>query len=431
MNYLNLSKEKLKEVEIDLKKEYEKLKSLNLNLDMSRGKPSPEQTNLSLGLLDAIKSNDSLISDSGIDCKNYGTLDGLPEMKKIFSEILEIDENNIIVGGNSSLSMMFDTISYFITHGVLDDKPWSTYQNSQNKIKFLCPSPGYDRHFAILDFFNIEPIVIPMTKTGPDMDTIEKLVNTDETIKGIWCVPKYSNPQGITYSDETVERFSKLKPKATDFRIFWDNAYAIHDLTETPDKLLNLMELCKKNHSENLPIMFCSTSKITFPGSGVAAVGASSENINYLKKMYSFKTIGYDKINQLRHVRYFKNFENLKSHMKKHRAILKPKFDIVLSSLENNFSDNKIVSWIKPNGGYFVSIDVATGCAKKTVKLCKDLGLILTPAGSTLPKKFDPNDSNIRIAPSYPSIDELIKAMDVLCLCIKLAFCEKNLSEND
>lgn len=431
MNYLNLSKEKLKEIEIDLKKEYEKLKSLNLNLDMSRGKPSPEQTELSLGLLDTIKSSDCLISESRIDCKNYGTLDGLPEMKKIFSEILEIDENNIIVGGNSSLSMMFDTISYFMTHGVLNSKPWSTYQNGQNKIKFLCPSPGYDRHFAILDFFNIEPIVVPMTKTGPDMDLIEKLVKKDETIKGIWCVPKYSNPQGITYSDETVERFSRLKPKAADFRIFWDNAYAIHDLTKTPDKLSNLMKLCKKNRSENLPIMFCSTSKITFPGSGVAAVGASSDNINYLKKMYSFKTIGYDKINQLRHVRYFKNFENLKSHMEKHRAILKPKFDIVLNSLENNFSDNKIVSWQKPNGGYFISIDVTKGCAKKTVELCKDLGLILTPAGSTFPKKFDPNDSNIRIAPSYPSLDELRKAINVLCLCIKLAFCEKNLSEND
>lgn len=431
MNYLNLPKEKLKEIEIDLKKEYEKLKFLNLNLDMSRGKPSPEQTNLSLGLLDTIKSCDSLISDSGIDCKNYGTLDGLPEMKKIFSKILEIDENNIIVGGNSSLSMMFDTISYFMTHGVLGSKPWSFYQNGQNKIKFLCPSPGYDRHFAILDFFNIEPIVVPMTKTGPDMDLIEKLVKKDETIKGIWCVPKYSNPQGITYSDETVERFSKLKPKSSDFRIFWDNAYAIHDLTKTPDKLSNLMELCKKNHSENLPIMFCSTSKITFPGSGVAAVGASSDNINYLKKMYSFKTIGYDKINQLRHVRYFKNFENLKSHMEKHKNILKPKFDIVLNSLENNFVHNKIVSWQKPNGGYFVSIDVAKGCAKKTVELCKNLGLILTPAGSTFPKKFDPNDSNIRIAPSYPSLDELRKAMDILCLCIKLAFCEKILSDKD
>lgn len=431
MNYLNLSKKKLKEVEIDLKKEYEKLKSLNLNLDMSRGKPSPKQTNLSLALLDTIKSSDSLISDSGIDCKNYGTLDGLPEMKKIFSKILEIDENNIIVGGNSSLSMMFDTISYFMTHGVLGSKPWTSYQNDCKNIKFLCPSPGYDRHFAILDFFNIEPIVIPMLKTGPDMGLIEKLISEDETIKGIWCVPKYSNPQGITYSDEAVKRFSKLKPKASDFRIFWDNAYAIHDLTETPDELLNLMELCKKNHSENLPIMFCSTSKITFPGAGVAAVGASVDNINHLKKMYSFKTIGYDKINQLRHVRYFKNFENLKTHMGKYRAILKPKFDIVLSSLENNFSDNKIVSWEKPNGGYFISIDVTTGCAKKTVKLCKDLGLILTPAGSTFPKKFDPNDSNIRIAPSYPSIDELRKAMDVLCLCLKLAFCEKNLSEND
>ena len=270
-----------------------------------------------------------------------------------------------------------------------------------------------------------------MTKNGPDMDIIEKLIKTDETIKGIWCVPKYSNPQGITYSDETVERFSKLKPKATDFRIFWDNAYAIHDLTKTPDKLLNLMELCKKNHNENLPIMFCSTSKITFPGAGVAAVGASSENINHLKKMYSFKTIGYDKINQLRHVRYFKNFENIKFHMEKHKNILKPKFDIVLNALENNFSDNKIVSWETPNGGYFVSIDVTKGCAKKTVKLCKDLGLILTPAGSTFPKKFDPNDSNIRIAPSYPSIDELIKAMDVLCLCIKLAFCDKTLSDKD
>ena len=430
LNYLNLSKEKLKEIEFDLKKEYEKLKALNLKLDMSRGKPSPEQTELSLGLLDTVKSNDNLISESGIDCKNYGTLDGLPEMKKIFSEILEIGENNIIIGGNSSLSLMFDAISYFMTHGVLGSKPWASYQNDSKNIKFLCPSPGYDRHFAILDFFNIEPIVIPMLKTGPDMDLIEKLISEDETIKGIWCVPKYSNPQGITYSDETVKRFSKLKPKAFDFRISWDNAYAIHDLSDTPDKLSNLMEHCKKNHTENLPLMFCSTSKITFPGAGVAAIGASDDNINYIKKMYSFKTIGYDKINQLRHIRYFKTFENIKLHMEKHKSILKPKFDIVLNALENNFFDNKIVSWETPKGGYFISIDVAKGCAKNTVRLCKNLGLILTPAGSTFPKKLDPNDSNIRIAPSYPSLEELKKAMDVLCLCIKLAFCEKILSEN-
>ena len=295
----------------------------------------------------------------------------------------------------------------------------------QGQIKFLCPCPGYDRHFAILKHFNIKAIPIIMTNTGPDMDTIERLVTNDKSIKGIWCVPKYSNPQGITYSDETVKRFARLKPAAKDFRIFWDNAYAIHDLTETPEKLLNIMTECEKNNSKDLPIIFCSTSKITFPGAGVAFLGASENNIKEIKKMYSFKTIGFDKINQLRHARYFKKYEGLINHMNKHRAILKPKFDIVVNTLKNEFVENKIISFTEPKGGYFVSVDVINGCAKRVVDLCKKVGLVLTEAGATFPNGIDNNDSNIRIAPSYPSVEELKTAMSVFCVSVKLAVLEK------
>ena len=426
MNYLNLNKKKLLEEKETILKKYKKFKNLNLNLNMTRGKPSPEQVNLSKEMLNIITSESSCISEDGIDCLNYGLLDGLSELKEIFEPVLGVKKEQIFVGGNSSLSMMFDTISFFMTHGVCGNAPWQKLK----KIKFLCPCPGYDRHFTILRHFDIEPISIEMTTAGPNMDMIEQLVSNDETIKGIWCVPKYSNPQGITYSDDTVKRLAALKPLAPDFRIFWDNAYAVHSFSDKSEKLLNIMEECQKNNSEDLPIIFCSTSKITFPGAGVAFLGASDNNIKEIKKMYSFKTIGFNKINQLRHALYFKNYQGLLNHMKKHSNILKPKFDAVINTLKTEFNDNKIIAFTEPSGGYFISVDVMNGCAKRVVELCKNIGLILTDAGATFPNGFDKNDSNIRLAPSYPNINELKLAMLVFCTCVKLATLEKLLKES-
>lgn len=426
MNYLNLNKKKLLEEKETILKKYKKFKNLNLNLNMTRGKPSPEQVNLSKEMLNIITSESSCISEDGIDCLNYGLLDGLSELKEIFEPVLGVKKEQIFVGGNSSLSMMFDTISFFMTHGVCGNAPWQKLK----KIKFLCPCPGYDRHFTILRHFDIEPISIEMTTAGPNMDMIEQLVSNDETIKGIWCVPKYSNPQGITYSDDTVKRLAALKPLAPDFRIFWDNAYAVHSFSDKSEKLLNIMEECQKNNSEDLPIIFCSTSKITFPGAGVAFLGASDNNIKEIKKMYSFKTIGFNKINQLRHALYFKNYQGLLNHMKKHSNILKPKFDAVINTLKTEFNDNKIIAFTEPSGGYFISVDVMNGCAKRVVELCKNIGLILTDAGATFPNGFDKNDSNIRLAPSYPNINELKLAMLVFCTCVKLATLEKLLKDS-
>ena len=419
--YPEMSKSELLSVKLDLENQYINFKEKNLNLNIARGKPSIEQVNLSRGMLDIIDSESSCISENGLDCLNYGGIDGILEMKKIFSEILGIKQENIIVGGNSSLNMMFDTISCFMTSSNSNEKPWIEQKN----IKFLCPCPGYDRHFSILEYFNIEPIIINMNEDGPDMDSVERLVHEDESIKGIWCVPKYSNPQGYTYSDEVVRRFAKLDPKASDFRIFWDNAYAVHDLSETPTNLLNIMNECIKQGNEDLPIVFCSTSKITFPGAGVAALGASNNNINLLKKRYAVQTIGYDKVNQLRHAYFLKDYKNILKHMKKHREILKPKFDIVLKYLKENFDENKIASFTEPKGGYFVSVNVMNGCASRVVELCKNAGLILTDAGATFPRGKDKYDSNIRIAPSYPEKDELSLAMQLFCICVKLATIEK------
>ncbi|MDQ5983237.1 MAG: putative aminotransferase [Eubacteriales bacterium SKADARSKE-1] len=422
-DYLSTKRLWLRMLELRLKNDYEKFKSYGLNLDMSRGKPCKEQINLSKDMLDIITSESDCKAANGVDCCNYGVVDGIPEAKKLFSDILGMSSESIIVGGNSSLNMMFDTISCFMFSGVNENDPWI----KQGKIKFLCPSPGYDRHFAILEYFNIEPVVVPMTKTGPDMDMIEHFVSTDEKVKGIWCVPKYSNPQGITYSDETVRRLAALKPKASDFKIFWDNAYAIHDIRDEGENLLNIMEESKKYNNENLPIIFCSTSKITFPGAGVAALGASGSNLEILRKKYSIQTIGYDKLNQLRHVKFLKDFNNILGHMEKHRKILEPKFDVVLGHLQKEFAESKLVTWNEPKGGYFVSVNVVNGCAKRVVSLCKEAGLVLTPAGATYPKGHDYDDSNIRIAPSYPSISELDMAMQLFCLCVKLAMVEKEL----
>ncbi len=419
-NYNLMNKQELLDEKKEILKKYENFKKKKLKLDMSRGKPSAQQLDLSMDMLSSINSNTDCVIN-GTDYRNYGILEGIPELRSLFGEIMGVNAENVIVGGNSSLNMMFDTISCFMTHGVNNCEPWL----KQGKIKFLCPSPGYDRHFAITEYFGMELIPIKMNHDGPDMETIEKLVSRDDKVKGIWCVPKYSNPQGITYSDEVVKRLSRLKPAAKDFKIFWDNAYCVHDLTDDEVELLNIAEECKKNNNEELPIIYCSTSKITFPGAGIAAMACFGNTKEVIKRKYSFQTISYDKLNQLRHFKFLKNLQNIKSHMKKHKEILKPKFDYVIKKLTQEFGENSIISWEEPKGGYFISVDVMQGCAKRVVELCKEAGVIITSAGATYPYGKDEKDSNIRLAPSYPPMDELIEAMDLFCLCVKYAALEK------
>ncbi len=422
MYYDTLSKSEL-ELELkSIKKRYENFKSNNMVLDMSRGKPGPEQMDVSSKMFDAVSNALGYKNETGIDCRNYGGLDGLPELKRIFGEILGVDSSLVIVGGNSSLNMMYDTIAQAMTHG-FGDKPWLL----QEKVKFLCPAPGYDRHFGICKHFGIEMITVPNTPEGPDMDTVERMVK-DGSVKGIWCVPKYSNPQGIVYSDETVKRLAALKPAAEDFRIFWDNAYAIHGLYEEDDKLLNIYEECKKNGNENLVIQFTSTSKITFPGAGVAAQAAGPEDVARIKGRMTHQTIGPDKLNQLRHARIFGSVDAIKEHMSRHAAVLRPKFEIVLERLEKEFKGLDIANWTVPKGGYFISLDVVPGCAKRVHQLCKEAGLVLTGAGATYPYGNDPKDCNLRIAPSYPGNEELIPAAELLCICVKYAAIEKTLA---
>lgn len=423
-SYENMSKQELLSEKDKLQKEYDEFKSRGLKLDMSRGKPGSEQLDLSLDMLTVLNKKEQCVVN-GVDCRNYGILDGIPSMKAIFAELLECDSENIMVGGNSSLNMMFDVVACLMHAGFEGCEPWE----KQGNIKFLCPVPGYDRHFGITEYFNIEMIPVPMTPNGPDMDMVESLVSSDEKIKGIWCVPKYSNPQGITYSDETVTRFAKLRPAAKDFRIMWDNAYCVHDLTDTPDKLLSIVDECKKYGSEDLPILFASTSKITFPGSGVAAMACSKNNMAIFKRRYQFQTIGYDKLNMLRHVIFFKDADGVRAHMKKHKEVLAPRFEVVISKLNSQLGELGVASWLEPNGGYFVSVDVPDGCAKRVVELCREAGVVLTGAGATYPYGKDPHDSNIRIAPTYPPVSELEIAMDLFCLSVKLAAVEKLLAQ--
>lgn len=422
MRYSDCNREYLEKEYKNLLMRFENIKGMGLSLNMARGKPGKEQLDLSLPMLDVLNSSSAFVGDDGIDCRNYGLLDGISECKKLFGEVLGVDSDLVMVGGCSSLNMMFDTISCMMTASITDGcKPWYEVKNR----KFLCPVPGYDRHFSITEYYGFEMIPIPMSENGPDMDMVEKLVSEDDSIKGIWCVPKYSNPQGITYSDETVKRFAALKPAAKDFRIIWDNAYCIHEINDTPDELLNIMDECKKTGNEDLPILFCSTSKITFPGSGVAAMAASENNMKVFKERYNYQVISYDKLNMLRHVLFFKDYNGMLDHMQKHKAVLKPKFDIVLDALNTQLSDTGVVTWTNPNGGYFVSVDVLDGTAKRVVALCKEAGVVLTGAGATYPLGNDPHDSNIRIAPTFPPNDELKTAMDVFCICTKLAACEK------
>jgi aspartate/methionine/tyrosine aminotransferase len=404
-------------------KKYEDYKALNLNLDMTRGKPCTEQLDLAADLITCLGKEE--YKAGGMDCRNYGLVDGLPEAKALFAPMLEVSEKQIIIGGNASLNMMYDTIARALLKGVPgSDKPWG----SQGKVKFLCPSPGYDRHFSICEYFGIEMITVDMTPEGPDMDEVERLVAADDSIKGMWCVPKYSNPDGITYSDETVDRLAAMVTGAEDFRIFWDNAYIVHHLTDEPDQLKNILKACEAAGNPDRVFIFASSSKISFSGAGIAMMAASEKNIEAIKKQIFIQTIGPDKLNQLRHVKFFKTADNITQHMKKHAAILKPKFEKVLEILQEQLADKEIASWTKPNGGYFISLNVLEGCAAAVVAKAKEAGLVLTAAGATFPYGKDPKDKNIRIAPTLPPIEELEKAIELLCVCVEMVCLEKLIS---
>lgn len=422
MQYNDMSKEELLALKESLNKEYAEAKAKGLALDMSRGKPSAKQLDVSLGLLDTINSSSDLKALDGTDCRNYGVLDGIPEAKKLMADMMGTTPDHVIVYGNASLNIMYDQISRAYTHGILGNTPWCKL----DKVKFLCPVPGYDRHFAITERFGIEMINIPMSESGPDMGMVEEYVSKDASVKGIWCVPKYSNPQGYTYSEETVKRMAALKPAAEDFRIFWDNAYVIHDLyDDNKDEIADIISECEKVGNPDMVFEFASTSKVSFPGSGIAALATSANNIADIKKQLTIQTIGHDKLNQLRHVRFFKDINGLKEHMRKHAEFMRPKFEAVESVLEEELGGLGIGSWTEPKGGYFISFEAMDGCAKAIVAKCKEAGVKLTGAGATFPYGKDPKDSNIRIAPSFPTPEEMKQAADLFVLCVKLVSVEK------
>ena len=417
MLYTEITKEQLLDEKKVLEERYNAFKAKNLKLDMSRGKPCKEQLDLSMDMLKC----DNYIAD-GVDVRNYGILDGIPSCKKLFAELMGVEDKNVIVGPSASLNLMFDYISQCYVKGAIEGMtPWSKL----DEVKFLCPVPGYDRHFTICEHFGIKMINIPMYEDGPDMDAIEELIE-DPSVKGMFCVPKYSNPQGYTYSDETVKRMAALKPAAKDFRIFWDNAYVIHHLyDDKQDEILDIISECEKAGNPDMVFEFASTSKVTFPGSGVAALASSAANLADIKKQLTIQTIGYDKINQLRHVRFFKDINGLKEHMKKHADFLRPKFEATLKVLEDELTGLGIGTWSEPRGGYFISFDALSGCAKAIVAKCKEAGVVLTNAGATFPYGKDPEDSNIRIAPSFPTPEEMSEAAELFVLCVKLVSVEK------
>ncbi|MBQ7991298.1 MAG: aminotransferase class I/II-fold pyridoxal phosphate-dependent enzyme [Oscillospiraceae bacterium] len=422
MKLSEMNKEQLQKFKNDAQAQYDSFKAQGLKLDMSRGKPCKAQLDMSMPILDVFDSSSDLTDRDGVDVRNYGFLTGITEAKELFADILGIKPSMVIVGGNSSLNLMYDAVARAYTFGVYGgSKPWC--QNE--KVKFLCPVPGYDRHFGVTQTFGIEMINVPMGPEGPDMDMVEKLVQSDPLIKGIWCVPMYSNPDGYTYSDETVRRFAALKPAADDFRIFWDNAYCIHHLKKDHDSLLNIFDEAAKYGNEDMIYEFASTSKITFPGAGVAVICASENNIKFTEKLLAMQNISYDKVNQLRHVRYFGNADGLRKYMDKHMAILAPKFDLVVDTLARELGDLGILTWNVPKGGYFVSVYTPEGCAKEVVRLCKEAGVVLTGAGATYPYGNDPTDSNIRLSPSFPTLDDLAKALELFCISVKLAAANK------
>ena len=426
--YSDMSKEELLTLKAQLDKEYADIKAKGLALDMSRGKPSADQLNLSMGLMNVLSSDSDLKCETGVDCRNYGVIDGIPEAKRLLGEMSEVDPDHIIIYGNSSLNVMFDSIARSMTQGVMGNTPWCKL----DKVKFLCPVPGYDRHFAITQYFGIEMINVPMTPDGPDMDMVERLVAEDDSIKGIWCVPKYSNPTGTSYSDETVRRFARLKPAAPDFRIYWDNAYGVHHLYDhDQDHLIEILAECKRAGNPDMVYKFASTSKISFPGSGIAAIATSRNNLEDIEKQLKFQTISHDKVNQLRHVRYFGDIHGMVEHMRKHADILRPKFEAVIDTLERELGGLGIGTWTKPKGGYFIAFDSLDGCAKAIVARCKKAGLVMTGAGATYPYGKDPHDTNIRIAPSYPPLSDLILAMDLFALCTKIVSIDKILKDRE
>ncbi|MBQ0064579.1 MAG: aminotransferase [Firmicutes bacterium] len=424
--YAQLTREELLALEEQLLAEFKEEQAKNLSLNMARGKPGKAQLELAMPMLDVLNHAADMNTILGNDTRNYGDLDGIGECRRLIAAMMEVQKDNVIVCGNSSLNIMYDTVARSMLFGVNGSTPWCKLE----KVKFLCPVPGYDRHFKITEQFGIEMINIPLSETGPDMDLVEQYVNNDPAVKGIWCVPKYSNPTGISYSDETVLRFANLKPAAEDFRIYWDNAYCIHHLYDDQhDVILNILTECEKAGNPDMVYIFASTSKISFPGSGVAAIASSINNIQNILNIMTVQTIGHDKINQLRHVRFFKDIDGLNAHMKKHSDILRPKFEAVLNTLQEELGDLGIGTWIAPRGGYFITFDSMPGCAKKIVALCKELGVVLTSAGATYPYGKDPQDTNIRIAPSFPSPEEMAMASKVFVLCVKLASVQKLLGK--
>ena len=422
-SYKEMSREELLVLKKELEKAYEDAKGKGLQLDMSRGKPAASQLDMTMPIMNILNAESDMKTEAGVDCRNYGILDGIPEAKVLMGEMMGgVPAENVIVCGNASLNIMYDTVARSMIHGVCGSTPWCKL----DKVKFLCPSPGYDRHFAISEHFGFEMITIPMTPTGPDMDMVEEYVNNDAAVKGIWCIPKYSNPQGITYSEETVKRFAALKPAAEDFRIFWDNAYVIHHLyDDMQEEIPEILSECEKAGNPDMVYEFASTSKVSFAGAGIAAVASSKKNLDFMRKSMTVQTIGYDKINQLRHVKYFKNLDGLKAQMKRHADIMRPKFEAVLNTLESELGGLGIADWCRPKGGYFISFEAMEGCAKKIVAKCKDAGVVMTGAGATYPYGKDPKDTNIRIAPSFPTPEEMEQATELFVLCVKLVSVEK------
>ena len=427
-SYMQMSREELLSLKASLEEEFKTEEAKGLSLNMARGKPGASQLALSMPMLDVINSKSDMKTLLGNDTRNYGDWDGIGECRQLLADMMEVKKDNVIVCGNSSLNIMYDTVSRSYTHGVNGSTPWCKLE----KVKWLCPVPGYDRHFAVTEQFGIEMINVPLLEDGPDMDMVEELVSKDAAIKGIWCVPKYANPTGTSYSDETVKRMAALKPAAEDFRIYWDNAYGIHHLYDdeaNQDQILDILSECEKAGNPDMVYEFASTSKVTFPGSGVAALATSKNNIEFIKKQMTIQTIGHDKINQLRHVRYFKDINGVKKHMMKHAEKLRPKFQAVITMLDKELKDADIATWTNPKGGYFISFDVMEGCAKKIVQMCKEAGMVLTGAGATYPYGKDPEDKNIRIAPSFPSPEELVEASKILIVCTKIATIEKMLDK--